>query len=89
MLPKGNHELTIPTPRIRFEEVLRPLAVGRIRKPGRMGRPIVCIACVREEGCDTHRSFLNFVPEWESEFTRSWGVVLCSMILVENHDPLL
>jgi len=54
-----------------------------------MGRRIVCTARCEEEGRDTHRSFLNFVPEWESEFTRSWGVVLCSMILMENHDPLL
>jgi hypothetical protein len=30
-----------------------------------------------------------FVPEWESEFTTSWGVVLCSMIHMENHDSLL
>lgn len=68
---------------------MRPLVVDRMAKPGRMGRRIVCVACWEEEGRDTYGSFLNFVPEWESEFTTSWGVVLSSMILVENHDPLL
>jgi hypothetical protein len=33
--------------------------------------------------------FLNLVPEWESQFTTPWAVVLCSMILMDNHDPLL
>ena len=68
---------------------MRPLAVDRVPKPGRMGRRIIWIACCEEEGRDTYRAFLNFVPEWESEFTTSWGVVLCSMVLMENHDPLL
>ena len=44
---------------------------------------------MKEEVWVTDGFFLNLVPEWESEFTTSWGVVLCSMILMDNHDPLL
>src|SRR5260370_11406131 len=68
---------------VRFEEVLRSPVEGRVRSRAGWGGRLRHAG--KAEGCDMYRIFGDFVPEWESAFTTSRGVVLCSMIDMENH----